>query len=113
MNRTEILLNNAKITLTDWDYSNLGEFHKYGLTFDFWVLFAKSIRLVIHIVVILTLPVSVPLITVFSRWLEIQNLKSWVKTMRNDKEFFPKHYYVELKRHLSEYEHAYKLTLNW
>ncbi len=74
---------------------------------DFKLLLLLVTRLCIQVVLLITLPISVFLMVKLDYISEKSGLLSWVKVMREDKEFFRKHYYVELKTHIKDNQQYY------
>ncbi|CAH9012640.1 hypothetical protein VP191E371_P0054 [Vibrio phage 191E37-1] len=106
-------VNAAKKILTCWDYSHLDRVLQGGGVVNFSAMLVKVVFLLVHVTCILTLPISAPIVVYIARLIEIRHLQSWVRTMRLDKGFFSQHYYIEIKRHISEHKSAYYLTMNW
>ena len=111
--RIKIVKQAAWKMLTNWDYSKLDSVRKYDLTFDIKALIVKMVVFSVHVLCVVTLPLSVFAVIKVGRMAEISSLKSWVKTMRRDRRFFREHHYIEIKQYIKEHEKAYHLTLHW
>ena len=111
--RRKIILSTAKKIITSWDFSNLDDVSRGGMTIDFKAAIVKLVVFTVQVLFAVTVPVSVFVAIAIGRRVEIARLKSWAKLMRTDSEFFNQHYYIEIKRHINEHKESYYITLNW